>query len=151
MTEPTAVYKVNAPTRALTCPFCKASNLTEWIAYFDDEQVPAAECDDCGLQGPIRVLSRLERKGWHYPRDNDDLLNMPAPGEIVVLFYEGEEGEEVGPVICTPVDAVVGVRAINGGFLYRRCIRWHEIPEEDPDSATLPGRIDAAQAFLDGL
>lgn len=75
-----------------------------------------------------------EYRGWHYPKDNDDLENMPAPGEIVVLFYEGEDGNPVGPVICTPIHAE-GLHIVNGRNIYRRCIRWHEIPDEECPNA----------------
>jgi hypothetical protein len=82
-------------------------------------------------QDHLEICKRLWlTPGWHYPKNNDDLANMPAPGEIVVLFYEGEDGQPVGPVICTPVHAE-GLHIVNGKNIYRRCIRWHEIPDEE--------------------
>jgi len=63
--------------------------------------------------------------GWHYPKDNTDLENMPAPGQRVVLFYEGDDGQTVGPVISTPVH-----KDPESQLRYMRTIRWHAIPEE---------------------
>ncbi len=66
-----------------------------------------------------------EYRGWHYPKDNSDMENMPEPGEIVVLFYEGDDGQTVGPVISTPVHTDPEHQA-----RYMRTIRWHAIQEE---------------------
>jgi hypothetical protein len=75
------------------------------------------------------ILSHIKIKrtttGWHYPKDNSDVENMPEPGAIVVLFYEGDEGQTVGPVISTPIAADP-----TGQPEYMRTIRWHAIPEE---------------------
>ena len=128
MSEPAAEYKVTP--RAKPCPYCGNTSLVEWLAYFEAEPVPAAECDNCGLEGPVHVLNSLVKKGWHYPKGNDDLENMPAPGQIVVLFYEGEDGSPGGPVISTPIHAEGHHLDKDGKSIYCRTIRWHAIPEE---------------------
>lgn len=144
MTEAIPEYKVTH--KAMPCPFCGSENIVgnEWTVdddhakQFDADEfstVWAFECSDCLGAAPLvswnkRHSPTLESTpGWHYPKDNYDLENMPAPGEIVVLFYEGEDGNPVGPVICTPIHAE-GLHIVNGKNIYRRCIRWHAVPEE---------------------
>ncbi len=140
MTEAIPEYKVSH--KALPCPFCGSQNIVgnEWTVDDDHAQqfdadefstVWAFECSDCLGAAPMvswntRHSPTLESTvGWHYPRDNSDMENMPAPGQIVVLFYEGDKGQAVGPVISTPVHKDPESQA-----RYMRTIRWHAIAEE---------------------
>ena len=68
--------------------------------------------------------------GWHFPNGNDDLANMPAPGQKVILFYESEDGSHTGPVISTPIHADGSHRFADGAHVYRPCVKWHALPGE---------------------
>ena len=68
------------------------------------------------------------RHAWHYPAHNLDLPNLPAPGEIVVVYYRN--GEDIcGPTIMTPVKED-GPPTVAGLSIYQPIVRWCAIPQE---------------------
>lgn len=76
-------------------------------------------CEVCGHLAPSQ---------WHYPADNLDLENLPAPGEIVVVYYR--KGDEViGPTLMTPVHED-GPPTVAGLSIYQPIVRWCAIPAE---------------------
>lgn len=107
--------------------------------------------EDCPEEGVIPLGSPLERapqmsekqqptRGtpwpscrrevlvWHYPAHNLDLPNLPAPGEIVVVYYR--KGEEIcGPTLMSPVHED-GPPTVAGLSIFQPIVRWCRIPEE---------------------
>jgi hypothetical protein len=75
----------------------------------------------------IRPLSNTNP--WHYPAHNLDLDNMPAQGEIVVVYYRDDSGIERGPTIMTPVKED-GPPTVAGLSIYHPIVRWCRIPSE---------------------
>lgn len=85
--------------------------------------VPAElTCITCGESYPVKS------NPWHYPAHNLDLDNLPAPGEIVVVYYR--KGDEViGPTLMTPVHED-GPPTVAGLSIYQPIVRWCAIPAE---------------------
>lgn len=138
MTEPAAKYEVTP--RALPCPFCGSQNIAgiEWTV--DDDQakqfdadefstVWAFECSDCLGAAPMVSWNKRHppepKPGWHYPRDNADIENMPPPDTYVVGHYRREDGTESDPVILRFTGDVADIAST-----YRPITRWCAIPEE---------------------
>jgi hypothetical protein len=145
--EQAAEYKVTP----LPCPFCGGSNFGSLTLLFDWDEiedlglsehadkaggVEGVQCELCQAGAPAHVWNKrhsppLESTvGWHYPKDNADLENMPAPDETVVAYYRDEIGMVRGPVIHPPILSTGLHLDKDGRPIYRPTIRWHAIPEE---------------------
>jgi hypothetical protein len=113
------------PTTAQPCPHC--GNAQPRI--FSGHEL-VAQCHLCGLMAPISVWNSLTKKTpWHYPQNNLDLPNMPAPGQIVVGYYY--DGDAIrGPVIMTPIHVDGSHIDAKGMSIYCPLVRWCAIPAE---------------------
>lgn len=121
----------------LPCPFCGGTEFliqfcTESSAHPGEFFPEFIKCKACqvhfqGEGAHARWNIRAPKNPWHYPKGNDDLDNMPAPGQLVVAIYQTEKFTESRPVIlCLPGgDAVKQWK-----FQYAHVLRWCAIPEE---------------------
>jgi len=118
----------------LPCPFCGGSDV---FYGTNSPTAPAVVrvCNTCRATAPLdtwnspRFSPTLEQqKVWHYPAHNLDVDNLPAPGEIVVVYYR--KGDEViGPTLMSPVHQD-GPPTVAGLSIYQPVVRWCAIPAE---------------------
>jgi NTP pyrophosphatase (non-canonical NTP hydrolase) len=116
------------PCQALFCPFCKCPDIKSHSEWW--------QCTCCGAEAlgtlwNTRHSPTLESTPeWFYPKDNDDLENMPEPGELVVVIYQQDDGTPSRPVVLAPTLPEAGPAATLDKVVYRRIMRWHRILEE---------------------
>ena len=130
MNEAVRVFQEQCQTEAgLPCPFCGSDQLLNGSWYIDDGEVDAWECSKCFAGAPKSAWNTrpAPAAGWHYPAHNLDTDNLPAPGEIVVVYYS-VDGVVIGPTLMSPVHED-GPPTVAGLSIYQPIVRWCRIPE----------------------